>query len=104
AGSAALDLNIVKQDDLAESVRNRVLNVVTPLLQSREGEFNFILSEKVSELDIEYDPEVLFKEGGLSPQRVVATSDGERRKPLRRGPRRSATSSRPVGSSKSLAD
>src|SRR5437763_4252059 len=83
SGSAALDLNLVKQDDLAESVRNRVLNVVTPLLHSREGEFNFILSEKVSDVDSEYDPETLFKEGGRSPQKLIATTDGEKLKPLR---------------------
>src|SRR5437763_7637873 len=83
SGSAALDLNLIKQDDLAESVRNRVLDVVTPLLHSREGEFNFILSDRVSEVDIEYDPETLFSEGGLSPQRLIPTADGEKLKPLR---------------------
>jgi len=83
SGSAALDLNLIRQDDLAESVRNRVLNVVTPLMTSREGEFNFILSEKVSDVDIEYDAETLFKEGGLSPQRLIATADGEKLKPLK---------------------
>ena len=83
SGSAALDLNAIAQDDLANSIRSRVLNVVTPLLQSREGEFNFILSDRVSELDIEYDPEALFKEGGLSPQKLIGTSDGEKLKPLR---------------------
>ena len=83
SGTAALDLNIIPQEELADSVRNRVLNVVTPLLHSREGEFNFILSDRVSEVDIEYDPEVLFKEGGLSPQRLIGTTDGEKLKPLR---------------------
>ncbi len=83
AGTAAVDLNLITPDDLAEAVRNRVLNVVTPLLSSREGEFNFILSDRVSEIDIEYDPEALFKEGGLAPQRLIGTADGEKLKPLR---------------------
>jgi CheY-like chemotaxis protein len=83
SGTAALDLNLIAADDLAEAIRNRVLNVVTPLLTSREGEFNFILSERVTEVDVEYDPEALFKEGGLSPQRLIATADGEKLKPLR---------------------
>jgi len=83
SGGAALDLNLITVDDLSAAVRNRVLNVVTPLLQSREGEFNFILSDRVGEIDIEYDPETLFKEGGLSPQRLIATADGEKLKPLR---------------------
>jgi CheY-like chemotaxis protein len=82
-GTAALDLNVISQESLAEAVRNRVLNVVTPLLHSREGEFNFILSERVSEVDVEYDAETIFKEGGLSPQRLIATTDGEKLKPLR---------------------
>jgi hypothetical protein len=83
AGAAALDLNVISQENLADAVRNRVLSVVTPLLHSREGEFNFILSDKVSEVDIEYDPESLFKEGGLSPQKLIGTTDGEKLKPLR---------------------
>ena len=82
-GTAAIDLNVIAADDLAEAIRNRVLNVVTPLLTSREGEFNFILSERVTEVDVEYDPEALFKEGGLSPQRLIGTTDGEKLKPLR---------------------
>jgi CheY-like chemotaxis protein len=82
-GTAALDLNVIAADDLADAIRNRVLNVVSPLLTSREGEFNFILSERVTEVDVEYDAEALFKEGGLSPQRLIATTDGEKLKPLR---------------------
>jgi CheY-like chemotaxis protein len=83
SGTAALDLNVIAQEELANSVRNRVLNVVTPLLHSREGEFNFILSDRVSEIDIEYDPETLFKEGGLAPQRLIGSADGEKLKPLK---------------------
>jgi CheY-like chemotaxis protein len=83
SGTAALDLNVIAAEDLADAIRNRVLNVVTPLLTSREGEFNFILSERVTELDVEYDPEALFKEGGLAPQKLIATADGEKLKPLR---------------------
>jgi hypothetical protein len=82
-GSAAVDLNVIAADELSEAIRKRVLNVVTPLLTSREGEFNFILSDKVTDLDVEYDPEVLFKEGGLAPQKLIATADGEKLKPLR---------------------
>src|SRR5207244_1087401 len=82
-GTAALELNVIAQEELANSVRNRVLNMVTPLHQICEMEFNFILSDRVSEIDIEYDPEVLFKECGLSPQRLIGTADGEKLKPLR---------------------
>src|SRR5204862_1653485 len=36
-----------------------------------------------SALDIEYDVDQLFKEGGLSPQRILGGADGEKLKPLR---------------------
>ena len=59
-------------------IRVRILDVVTPLLQSREGEFNFILSEQVSALDIEYDPDTLLKEGGFPPPKILGSADGEK--------------------------
>lgn len=82
AGTAALELNLLTPDELAAGVRNRIVGVVAPLMQSREGEFNFILSESVGSLDAEYDPESVFKEGGLAPQKVLGAADGEKIKPL----------------------
>src|SRR2546423_953138 len=76
-------MNLISVADLAEAVRARVQSVVGPLSQSREGEFNFILSEQVSALDIEYDVDQLFKEGGLQPQRILGGAEGEKLKPLR---------------------
>lgn len=81
-GAAAVELNLISTADLAEAVRARVQSVVLPLSESREGEFNFILSEQVSPLDIEYDADQVFKEGGLQPQRILG-GDGEKLKPLR---------------------
>ena len=82
-GAAAVEMNLISVADLAEAVRARVQSVVEPLAQSREGEFNFILSEQVSAIDIEYDVDQLFKEGGLPPQRILGGVDGEKLKPLR---------------------
>jgi len=82
-GTAALELNVLSKDDLANAIRQRVLDVVTPLLSSREGEFNFILSDSMSTLDIEYEPDTLFKDGGFSPQKIIGAADGEKLKPLR---------------------
>ena len=82
-GTAVVEMNLMSKTDLAESIRLRILDVVTPLLQSREGEFNFILSEQVSPLDTEYDPDVLFKEGGIAPPKLLGAADGEKIKPLR---------------------
>src|SRR4051794_39663737 len=82
-GTAAVDMNIITAADLATAIHERVVAVVTPLLQSREGEFNFILSDHIGPLDIEYDPESILKEGGFAPQKIVGGADGEKLKPLR---------------------
>ncbi|MBV9495552.1 MAG: response regulator [Acidobacteria bacterium] len=82
-GTAIVELNLMSPTDLGSAIRNRILDVVTPLLNSREGEFNFILSDAMSALDVEYDPENIFREGGLSPQRIVGGEGGEKIKPLK---------------------
>ncbi|HEU4521501.1 MAG TPA: response regulator [Thermoanaerobaculia bacterium] len=80
-GTAVLDMNLATLEELADAVRDRILDVVTPLLDSREGEFNFILAESMSSVDVEYEPEQVFKDGGFSPQRIIGS--GENLKPLR---------------------
>src|SRR6185503_14393198 len=82
-GTAVVEMNLLSKDDLSNAVRRRVLTVVTPLLQSKEGEFNFILSETMSAFDVEYDPDALFKEGGFSPSKLVGAPEGEKIKPLK---------------------
>lgn len=82
-GTAVLEMNLMTKQALGDAVRLRILSVVSPLLHSREGEFNFILSDSVSPLDVEYDPDVLFKEGGFSPAKILGAADGEKIKPLR---------------------
>ena len=83
AGTAAIELNLISRDDLITAVRERVLSVVSPLLQSREGEFNFLLRETLRAVDIEYEAEALLKEGGFAPQKILGGGDGEKLKPLR---------------------
>ncbi|HWW62403.1 MAG TPA: response regulator [Thermoanaerobaculia bacterium] len=82
-GTAVMELNLLSKDDLAGAILKRILHVVTPLAQSREGEFNFILSDSMNALDVEYEPDVLFKEGGFAPQKILAAGEGEKLKPLR---------------------
>ena len=82
-GTAALELNLVKQEDLGNAIRGRIVDVVTPLMNSREGEFNFILSDSMTPIDIEYEPDTVFKEGGIAPQKILGTGEGEKIKPLR---------------------
>src|SRR5207237_5926729 len=81
--AAAVHSNVIARADLAEAVVARVQSVVVPLSESREGEFNFILSEQVSALDTEYDVDRLFKEGGLQPHRILGGAEGDKLKPLR---------------------
>ena len=81
-GSALLEMNLLSQEDLAEAIRTRVVAVVAPLLQSKEGEFNFILSETMTAVDIEYEPDRVFKDGGFAPNRLLGAGEGEKLKPL----------------------
>jgi len=82
-GTAAVELNLMTNEDLSNAVRDRIIDVVSPLLHSREGEFNFILSDQVNPLDIEYDADALFKEGGFAPGKILGAADGEKIKPLK---------------------
>lgn len=83
AGVAILEMNLLSKDDLGNAVRQRILNVVTPLLESKEGEFNFILSDAMGVVDLEHDPDQLFKEGGFPPNKLLGSADGEKIKPLK---------------------
>jgi CheY-like chemotaxis protein len=82
-GTVVLEMNLLTAEDIGEAIRERILSVVTPLLNSKEGEFNFILSETMSAVDAEYEAERVFKEGGLAPTRLLGGTDGEKLKPLR---------------------
>jgi CheY-like chemotaxis protein len=82
-GTAALEMNLITPADLGAAIHDRIVSVVAPLLQSREGEFNFILSDHVGSLDVEYDADAIFREGGFAPQKIVGAADGEKLKPLR---------------------
>ena len=83
SGSTILSMNLMKPEALHDAIRDRILSVVTPLLQSREGEFNFLLSDSVTPMDMEYEPEALMKEGGFSPKTIIGLAEGEKIKPLR---------------------
>lgn len=83
SGTALLEMNVLSRDDLANVVHQRILGVVTPLLSSKEGEFNFILSDAMSAADLEHEPQELFKEGGIPPNRIFGSAEGEKLKPLK---------------------
>jgi CheY-like chemotaxis protein len=81
-GTAAVDLNLVTNEALAAAIRERILSVVTPLLNTREGEFNFLLSESMSPIDVEFEVSAVFKDGGFPPQKIIGAAEGEKLKPL----------------------
>jgi CheY-like chemotaxis protein len=81
-GTALIELGMMRQEELASLVRERITRIVTPLLESRDGEFNFILSDAAGQFELEYDPDSLFREGGISPQIVLGGGEGEKLKPL----------------------
>lgn len=83
AGTALIELGVVGQDALSAAARARILEVVAPLLESREGEFNFILSEGINAFELQYDPDSLFRDGGISAQQILGGGEGEKLKPLR---------------------
>ena len=82
-GTTVVEMNLMTSDRIIDAIRERILGVVTPLLASRDGEFNFILSETMSSVDMEYEPDVLLKEGGFLPQKIIGMAEGEKIKPLR---------------------
>jgi CheY-like chemotaxis protein len=79
ATNGIFDPKEVTTDVLAEAIRERITEIVKPLLESREGEFRFVLSDDPAAIAIDYDPETLFREGGLPPQKILGTVD----RPLR---------------------
>ena len=82
-GSSVVEMNLMTSDGVVDALRERILSVVTPLLSSRDGEFNFILTETMSAVDMEYEPDVLLQDGGFSPQKIMGMAEGEKIKPLR---------------------
>lgn len=82
-GGTVVEMGFVSGEDLVGAIRDRVVSVITPLLHSREGDFNFILSESMSPVDMEYEPDTFLEERGFSPQKIVGMAEGEKIKPLR---------------------
>ncbi|HVT43714.1 MAG TPA: response regulator [Thermoanaerobaculia bacterium] len=81
-GSAAIEMNFMTREALAESVQRRISEIIIPLLSSREGEFNFILSDAIGPIDAEYDTDAVLGAPGIPPHRIIG-GEGEKIKPLR---------------------
>jgi len=81
AGSAVLQAGILTKEQLRAAVRDRIIDTIAPLLQSRAGEFNFLLSDDLDAAEIEYDPDFVIREGGFTPANVLEF-EGDKLKPL----------------------
>ena len=81
AGSAMLQTGILTKEKLRDAVRDRIIDTIAPLLQTRGGEFNFLLSDSMDASEIEYDPDFVLREGGFTPANVLAF-EGDKVKPL----------------------
>ncbi len=82
-GDIILERELLDPVQLAAVIHKRITDIVAPLLETREGEFNFLLSEDLDRSDIGYDSDSLFREGGVTPQKILGGGDGEKVKPLR---------------------
>jgi hypothetical protein len=81
-GQTLLELGFVSPTDLGAAAVSMVRKVIEPLIGCEDGEFNFILREALDPVEIEFDPEELFRGKGLSPQQILA-KDGEKLIPLK---------------------
>ena len=81
SGSAVLQAGILTKEKLREAIRDRIIDTVAPLLQTRGGEFNFLLSDNLDSAEIEYDPDFVVREGGFTPSNILEF-EGDKLKPL----------------------
>jgi CheY-like chemotaxis protein len=81
AGDLILAFGVFSPKELAEVIRRRIVGIVRPLLSRRTGEFNFILSESIGPVEIGYDVDKLFRQGGVLPNEILG-EDGDRARPL----------------------
>jgi CheY-like chemotaxis protein len=69
-GVAVLQKHLITPLDLGKVIFQRVANVVRGLCDTRSGEFEF-LGREPSLDEIEYDPDAIFKRGGIRPEDIL---------------------------------
>lgn len=82
-GVAILEMNLAQREVLADLVQKRISSTLAPILDSRDGEFNFILTDALSHAELEYDPRSLFAGDGIPPHKILGAAEGEKLKPLK---------------------
>ena len=81
-GQSLTDLGLVSVEGLGDAVLSMLRRVVEPLIGCEDGEFNFVLREGLDAAEIGYEPELVFRDKGVSPQKLLA-KDGEKIVPLK---------------------
>lgn len=81
-GQTLVELGLVAPDDLGKVIVSMMRRVIEPLMGCEDGEFNFLLREALDPVEIEYQPEEVFRDKGVSPQKLLA-KDGEKIVPLK---------------------
>jgi len=69
-GMAALQANLIAPSDLERIIFERVATVVRGLCEVRAGEFEFLARKPALE-EIEYDPQLVFQQGGIQPDEIL---------------------------------
>jgi len=81
AGSAILQAGILTTEQLRDAIRDRIIDTIAPLVQSRGGEFNFLISDTLDISHIEYEPDLVVAGAGFSPPEILQF-EGDKLKPL----------------------
>lgn len=66
-GKIALELNYLSLEEMAKLIYKTINEIIQPLIQDKEGTFSFYIKDLFSPYEIGYDPEDIFKMGGLPP-------------------------------------
>ncbi len=69
-GLAVLEMNLISPADLEALISDRVAGIIRKLSGVSDGEFEFIAREP-SLAEIEYDPRMVFRKGGILPETIL---------------------------------
>lgn len=70
-GDLLLEMQFISPADLAGAVFKGVMEVLDPLLLDTEGTFSFALKESFQPSELGYNPDLLFRGGGIPPSSIV---------------------------------
>ena len=74
-GTAILEWNLLSSDALSRLIEERIAALLSPLIASKEGQFNFVLNDKVTHQQVGYETELLVGMEGFAPERFLGTDN-----------------------------